>query len=161
MTIDKEKLLKTYQAIQNDKNRKDEIKQELYKVGYKKPPVNSQFKKGVSGNPAGRKKKAPPRTILEELQVAFIKEVSVTNENGKKEKISLIQAFAKKIVQDAIKNDGPTRKMLLQNLQFLKFDFLSMLENIALKDFEPETSVEDEQYYINSLNKLIDLYYST
>jgi len=30
-----------------------------YEVGYRKPPVGSRFKKGQSGNPKGRKKRAP------------------------------------------------------------------------------------------------------
>ena len=30
-----------------------------YEVGYGKPPKNTQFRKGVSGNPRGRPKKAP------------------------------------------------------------------------------------------------------
>ena len=159
MEIDKDRLLKAAETIQNDNKYRKEIKEKLYEVGYKKPPVSGQFKKGQSGNPKGRKKKVIPKTIMEALRLAFIKEIMITNEKGSREKISFIQAFAQKIVQDAIKNDGPTRKMLLQNLNLLNFDFWQMIEDKAFEDFEPETSKDDEQYLRETLYKLIDYYH--
>ena len=33
---------------------RDRPKKESYEVGYRKPPVGTRFKKGQSGNPAGR-----------------------------------------------------------------------------------------------------------
>ncbi len=41
-----------------------------YKVGYGKPPVHSQFKKGESGNPSGKSKspKSVARLIREECE---------------------------------------------------------------------------------------------
>lgn len=159
MEIDKDRLLKAAETIQNDNKCRREIKEKLYEVGYKKPPVSGQFKKGQSGNPKGRKKKVIPKTIMEALRLAFIKEITITNEKGSREKIPFIQAFAQKIVQDAIKNDGPTRKMLLQNLNLLNFDFWQMIEDKAFEDFEPETSKDDEQYLRETLYKLIDYYH--
>lgn len=153
------KIKRIRDSIRRDNERVDEIKQEIYKVGYKRPPISGQFKKGVSGNPRGRKKKELPRTILEALQLAFIKEATITNEKGSRERISFIQLFAQKIVQDAIKNDGPSRKMLLQNLKLLNFDFLRMLENKAMEDFEPETSEEDKRYYKQCLDNIFDNYF--
>ena len=159
MEIDKDRLLKAAETIQNDNKCRREIKEKLYEVGYKKPPVSGQFKKGQSGNPKGRKKKVIPKTIMEALRLAFIKEITITNEKGSREKIPFRQAFAQKIVQDAIKNDGPTRKMLLQNLNLLNFDFWQMIEDKAFEDFEPETSKDDEQYLRETLYKLIDYYH--
>lgn len=89
----------------------------------------------------------------------FIREATITNENGTREKIPFIQLFAQKIVQDAIKNDGPSRKMLLQNLNLLNFDFWQMIENKAFEDFEPETSEEDEKFYKDTLRKILEDYY--
>ena len=123
MEIDKDRLLKAAETIQNDNKCRREIEEKLYEVGYKKPPVSGQFKKGQSGNPKGRKKKVIPKTIMEALRLAFIKEITITNEKGSREKIPFIQAFAQKIEQDDIKKDGPTRKMILQNQNYIKIDF--------------------------------------
>ena len=135
MEIDKNRLLKTVESVQKDNKCRKKIEEKLYEVGYKKPPLSGQFKKGQSENPRGRKKKVIPKTIMDALRLAFIKEVTITNEKGSREKISFIQAFAQKIVQDAIKRDGPSRKLLLQNLNLLNFNFWQMIEEKALEDF--------------------------
>lgn len=159
MENNKDKMLKIAESIERDSKNRQDIKKKVSEVGYKKPPVSGQFKKGVSGNPKGRPKKMPPKTILEALRLAFIKEITITNEKGSREKISMIEAFAQKIIQDAIKKDGPTRKLLLQDLKLLNFDFWQMLEDMALKDFEPETSPEDEREFREVLYKVLDVYY--
>ena len=51
-----------------DDKLKDIIEQyNQAKVGYKNPPKSTQFKKGQSGNPAGRKKKPVPKSLLEAM----------------------------------------------------------------------------------------------
>lgn len=149
-------LIKAYDAVTRDSQRRNEIKKEVYKVGYKKPPISGQFKKGQSGNPRGRKKKILPRSLNEAIKLAFVKEISITNEKGIKEKISLIQVLAQRIIQDAIKNDGPSRKMLLQNKQLMNFDFMHMMEEIALQDFEPEATKEQEKALKDLIVKVIN-----
>lgn len=52
-----DKFLEIQDSLNKDNEQHKEIKDKLYEVGYKKPPVSGQFKKGVSGNPRGRKKK--------------------------------------------------------------------------------------------------------
>ena len=46
-----------------------------YEVGYKKPPKDSQFKKGESGNPKGRKKNT--RNLKTDLTKILEKRISV------------------------------------------------------------------------------------
>ena len=46
----------------NDLNKLKKVLEK--KVGYKNPPKHSQFKKGVSGNPAGRKKKNHRKVLI-------------------------------------------------------------------------------------------------
>lgn len=66
------------------------------KVGYKKPPRHSQFKKGRSGNPKGRPRFAV--TMRENfLRVAF-KSVSVKDSKGSQEKSLLEHWMASEIV---------------------------------------------------------------
>jgi hypothetical protein len=79
-----------------------------YEIGYGKPPVASQFTKGKSGNPKGRRRKPgytekPQRTtsaadeLLHELQ-----QVITINEGGKKKKITKQQALMKSLVDQAL-----------------------------------------------------------
>lgn len=46
--------------------------------------------------------------------------MTLTNKDGVKEKISLFSLLARSLVQDAIKNDGNSRKLLLQSKNILK-----------------------------------------
>ena len=41
------------------KHKDDDAKEKPYRVGYRRPPAETRFKPGVSGNPKGRRKKAP------------------------------------------------------------------------------------------------------
>lgn len=74
-----------------------------YKVGYKKPPKKSQFKKGQSGNPKGRPKgRKNNHTILSE---SLSQKVTVTRD-GKKLKISRIEALNERGFQRAMQGNA-------------------------------------------------------
>lgn len=51
-----------------------------YQVGYGKPPKDSQFKPGQSGNPAGRPKRKP--SIKEELEAVLYRETTIEGPEG-------------------------------------------------------------------------------
>lgn len=71
-------------------------------VGYRRPPRATRFKKGQSGNPQGRPRRA--RNIATELRVALDAKIAV-RENGKAVKLSKGAALAKSIVARALNGD--------------------------------------------------------
>ena len=73
-----------------------------YKIGYKRPPATNQFKKGQSGNPKGRPKGS--RNFLTLLDKELNQSITV-NENGRKKKITRLQAIAKRVVAEALQGN--------------------------------------------------------
>lgn len=81
-----------------------------YPVGYAKPPRNTRFKKGQSGNPAGRPKGSPNvATVLEQT----LSELVVVNENGRRKTISKLEAAVKQLVNKAAAGDARALQQLL------------------------------------------------
>jgi predicted Rdx family selenoprotein len=92
-------------------------KQRYYEVGYGKPPCQSRFKKGQSGNPRGR---APGAQNLKTVLIDALNELVVVAENGGRRKISKRQAIIKQLVNQAAKGDWPAAKLLFQIVQDLE-----------------------------------------
>ena len=85
-----------------------------YEVGYGKPPRNTRFKKGQSGNPRGR---APGVKNLKTLLIDTLNEPVVVTENGGRRTISKRQAIIKQLVNQSAKADLRATKILLDILQ--------------------------------------------
>lgn len=80
------------------------------KVGYKKPPKNSQFKKGKSGNPKGR----PPKKVFHEvLYDALNEEVSLTL-NGEKVTMTIKEAILRKVLIDSVNGKQSATKNFIE-----------------------------------------------
>jgi len=82
-----------------------------YKVGYKKPPLHTQFKPGQSGNPSGLAK------IPSNFKEMFLKELYrkvPAMENGKPVKKSQLELLAEAVVRDGI--TGVTKRTPFQAL---------------------------------------------
>lgn len=107
-----------------------------YKVGYGKPPKEYQFKKGVSGNKAGRKRKPIPKSLQEAFAITANEKIRFTNENGAVEYITLFEYFMKKILRDAIAKEGSTRKFILEH--FLKTDLLTSYNSLVDRQYEAD-----------------------
>jgi replication-associated recombination protein RarA len=85
-----------------------------YQIGYRRPPVSSQFKKGQSGNPQGRPRGT--RNFVTLLKQELNQSI-VVNENGKKKTITRLQAMVKRIVAGALQGD---QKALLTLVEILR-----------------------------------------
>jgi len=115
---------------------------EAYEVGYAKPPVNSRFKKGESGNPRGRKQgaKNKVRPIQEErLQSILLAEAyrSVKiNDGNKQVSLSMAEAIIRSLAVNAAKGQPRSQKI-----------FLDMLAH---------TEQSKKQFYIDALERMIE-----
>lgn len=70
--------------------------------GFRHPPEANRFKKGTSGNPRGRPKKA---TSFKADLAAELQETLVLTENGKQRRVTKQRAFIKTLTAAAIKKD--------------------------------------------------------
>lgn len=113
------------------------------KVGYKNPPKDTRFKKGQSGNPAGRKKKLIPKSLHEAIMLELADSVTI-KDNGKTIKMSKYELLGKAIVNDAIKNEkGYSRKIVAE--QMYKTDVLEYKEMIVKRAIQEEPAISPER----------------
>lgn len=73
-----------------------------YEVGYRKPPVRSQFPKGRSGNPTGRSRgKGDAGRSLKEI----LSEMVPVRQGDQAIKVSRYEVVMRRLVNDALKGD--------------------------------------------------------
>ena len=81
-----------------------------YDVGYRRPPKETQFTMGESGNPKGRPKGSRPVGAV--LQDIIQQKVSVT-EGGKTRRLSALEVMLRRLANDAMRSDQRAIKLLL------------------------------------------------
>jgi Family of unknown function (DUF5681) len=78
--------------------------------GYGKPPKRTQFRKGRSGNPKGRPRGSRnASTLLDET----LKERVIVSENGRRRKVTKLEAILKQLVNKAAQGDHRATRLLL------------------------------------------------
>ena len=86
--------------------------------GYKNPPKEHQFRKGVAGNPKGRPRKKkqsssdPGLDLIESVHRELGKTISV-QENGQHKEITKLEAFSAQLVAQSVNGKPSQQKMLL------------------------------------------------
>ena len=81
-----------------------------YEVGNGKPPQHTRFRKGRSGNPAGRPKAA--RNFATDLEAILNERIEIT-ENGKPKSVSSQMAALKRLRAEALKGNARSLDRLL------------------------------------------------
>ena len=109
-----------------------------YEVGYRKPPVETRFKKGQSGNPAGR-----PRTIAQELDPGKVLQ-SIDNEeivvkvDGRRKRMPKAEIHFRQLFTKAIRGDLTAARLI---------------SRMAKKYFGPEADGPSETEFIMVSNE--------
>ena len=118
--------------------------------GYKNPPKEHQFRKGVSGNPKGRprKKKQPSSDPGLDLIASVHRELGKTisvQENGQHKEITKLAAFSAQLVAQSVNGKPSQQKMLL-----------SLLTLDSHGETEQQTLGQLQTYDEDLLNELYD-----
>ena len=84
-----------------------------HQVGYGKPPRDSRFKAGQSGNPKGRKKGA--KTIRGVMKAAINEKISVSI-GGKTKRMTKLEAIVQKTIASSLSGDAASTRLFFQML---------------------------------------------
>lgn len=120
--------------------------EQSYEVGYGKPPKQSQFQPGLSGNPKGRPRgsKSPYTLLREELQ----SKVSL-RENGTVTTVTKLEAIMKRVVADTLSGKPSQTKLLFALLHVFEAQDAAMPEDRSL-------SRADEELLRNLMKGFVD-----
>jgi Family of unknown function (DUF5681) len=93
-----------------------------YAIGYGKPPLHTRFRKGQSGNPAGRTRNAALTANQLTLDEAYRAVVVKEDGDGRAEPVPALQAVLRSQIALAIKGNGPAQRAVLAAVQAIEQD---------------------------------------
>ena len=88
----------------------------MSKVGPGRPPKSTRFRKGVSGNPAGRPRKERRADPASAFAVVIDKKLPVT-QDGKSREVTVEEALWHKTYQNAIDGDSSAQREVLKMIK--------------------------------------------
>ena len=111
------------------------VPDQSYEVGYGKPPKQSQFKAGQSGNPKGRPKGA--RSLFALLREDLHRKVQL-GENGKVTTVTRAEAVVRRVVADTLGGKASQTRLLFSLLETLEAQDAAVPEDRSLSKADAE-----------------------
>jgi hypothetical protein len=93
------------------------LRQKDYEVGYKRPPKQTQWKKGQCGNPKRQYQRAPRGTVAL-IDAAFERQVDIV-ENGASRRVSVFEAILLQLWIKEISGDKHATAVRLKYQEFV------------------------------------------
>jgi hypothetical protein len=85
-----------------------------YKIGYRKPPIQTRFKKGQSGNPGGRPKRTKRIDLALNAELDTVISLTI---DGKRRRLSKFEAIARQLFAKAFRGNIRACAMFLEHMR--------------------------------------------
>jgi len=122
-----------------------------YEVGYGRPPIHSRFKKGQSGNPAGRPKE--PTTLKDALNKVLSLPINVI-ENGQKSQITRLMGIVKNYTNELLKPNNYKYMQLFIKENAKDVNIESQLYPTPIEEPESEEKRRERMWVLGYLNEM-------